>query len=220
MSAPSKKEAIRIIYDSAILYKANLSGKNVLFVTVDDDRASFFETSFQPGNFLHLTGVKSSISGERFLEAVLSGKIGPSNIEFTSGGTAELKLEILQRLMSIHVAARMIGDYDNSKPLLITDKFAGTVTMAMGFIQINNLYIPNTAMKKDVREITTQATRRKVAAIFVKPRNDSMYATLTYIAKGLTLDDDAFLSVLRERIDLQNLTAAFPIPRRSAPENE
>jgi len=40
----------------------------------------------------------------------------------------------------------MVGDYDNSRPLLITDKLAGTVTVAMGFLAVDGLYIPNTAL--------------------------------------------------------------------------
>ena len=51
----------------------------------------------------------------------------------------------------------------------------------------------------DIREISQKATRRKVAAIFVKPRNDALYKQLLYIAKGLTIDDDMLASVLHIR---------------------
>ena len=59
----------------------------------------------------------------------------------------------------------MIGDYNNLKPLLVTDKFVGTVTYAMGFIFRNGFYVPNTALKDDLRNITERATRRRVIAI-------------------------------------------------------
>jgi len=116
--------------------------------------------------------------------------------------------------MSIHIVARMVGDYDNTKPLLIADKFAGTVAMAMGFTNVNGLYIPNTALKLDVRDITVKATRSRVAAIFVKPRGDDLYKRLTYIAKGMHVDDDIFASMLSEKVDLENLDADFQIPRK------
>ena len=114
--------------------------------------------------------------------------------------------------MSIHIHARMVGDYDDSRPLLVTDKFAGTVTMAMGFTYSNSFYIPNTALKLDVREITIQATRRRVAAILTKPRADSRYKRLTYIAKGMTIDNDILAPVLNDKVDTLNLVADFPIP--------
>jgi len=208
-------EVIRIIHNCAVLYSNNLLNKTVLFVTAGESKADCFEALFRPENFLHLTGVKTNLEASLFLYTAINRKLSPSSITFDVSGTARIKLEILPRLMSIHVLARMVGDYDNTKPLLITDKFAGTVTMAMGFAYINGLYIPNTALKLDVRDITSKATRRKVAAIFVKPRGDDLYKRLTYIAKGMTIDDDIFASMLRENIDIENLIADFPIPRKS-----
>ena len=63
-----------------------------------------------------------------------------------------------------------------------------------------------------------KATRRRVIAIFFKPRNEILYKQLTYIGKGMTIDDSVLASVLRERVDEQNLTASFPIPRKSMQE--
>ena len=188
---------------------------SALFVTAGESKADYFEALFRPENFLHLTGVKTNLEASLFLYTAISRKLSPSSIAFDFKGTARIKLEILPRLMSIHILARMVGDYDNTKPLLIADKFAGTVTMAMGFANINGLYIPNTALKLDVRDITLNATRRKVAAVFVKPRGDDLYKRLTYIAKGMNIDDDIFASMLREKVDIENLIANFPIPRKS-----
>ena len=212
MAIVGKNEAVKIIHECAVLYNRNLSGKNVLFVTSDNNECAYIETLFAPNNFLHLTGVKTKLNSEYFFKSALNQRLSPANIEFDPGGTTEIKLQVLPHLMSIHSTARMIGDYDNSRPLLVTDKFAGTVTM--GFIPINGFYVPNTALKKDIRDITAQATRRKVAAIFVKNRSDAEYTLLTYIAKGLAVNDDALQSILRGKVDIQNITAAFPIPKK------
>ena len=213
MRINSKVEAVKTIHECAVLYDKNLSGRNVMFITVNDNKATFFETLFQPNNFLHLTGVKTNLNSEFFFKSALTQRLSPSSISFDHGGTAEIKLEILHKLMSIHILARMVGDYDNSKPLLITDKFAGTVTMAMGFINVNGIYVPNTALKMDVRDITTQATRRRVAAIFVKLRGDAIYTQLTYIAQGMTIDDAVLATILQEKVDKLNLSADFPVLR-------
>ena len=219
MGTTSTVDAVKIIHECAILYNKNLSGRNVMFITLSDNKAACFETIFQSKNFLHLTGVKTNLNSEYFFKSALNQRLSPSSISFDPGGTVDIKLDILQRLMSIHITARMVGDYDNSRPLLITDKFAGTVTMAMGFVDINGLYVPNTALKIDVREITTQATRRKIVAIFIKPRGNTLYKRLTYISKGMTIDDRVLEPILMEKVDKANLDAEFPIPnKQSIPE--
>jgi hypothetical protein len=86
--------------------------------------------------------------------------------------------------------------------------------MAMGFVKANDVYVPNTALKKDIREITSRATRNKIVMIFTKPRRDENYKRLTYIAKEVTIDN-AMQSSIQEKIDLENLTAEFAIPRKA-----
>jgi len=116
----NNETAVGIIHECAVLYSQNLCGKNVMFVTENDRRSYFFETLFLPRNFLHLTGVNTNLNSEYFYEIALNQRLSPSSVSFNPGGTTEIKLSILRRLMSIHVSARMVGDYDNSKPLLIT----------------------------------------------------------------------------------------------------
>ena len=215
MQSKTKHEALKIIHDCAVIYNKNLLRKNILFITEEDNKVTCFETLFLPHNFMHLTGVKSDIRGEFFYRAALNNKLSVNDITLSKDGTTDLKLDVLPNLMSIHKTARMIGDYDHSRPLLVADKFAGTVAMVMGFIYVNNVYMPNSALKQDVRDITMQATRRKIIATFIKHNKDEKYRELTYIAKGLTIDDKIFKTIFHEKIDKQNLTASFPIPRKS-----
>ena len=211
MPQRTRIEALRIVFNCASQYEVNLENKNVLFITTQGEEAVSFETLFMPHNFMHLTGIESKLNAELFYRAAISRRLSEKDITLPPNGTADLKLDILPNLMYIHRAARMVGDYDNSQPLLITDKFAGTVTMAMGFIYANDIYVPNTALKMDIRDISQKATRRKVAAIFVKPRNDIMYNQLTYIARGMAIDDDVLAPTLQEKVDIENLSADFPI---------
>ena len=184
-----------------------------MFVASCENRAAYIETLFLPRNFQHLTGVKTNLNSEFFYESALNQRLSPLSISYSSGGMTEIKLKILRHLMSIHITARMVGDYDNSRPLLVTDKIAGTVTTVMGFLYVDGLYIPNTAMKMDVRDVTSKATRQKVIATFVKPREETFYSHLSYIAKGVTIDDPLLEKILNEKVDTRNLNALFPIPR-------
>ena len=214
MATRTKLEIVRIIQRCALLYKTNLSGKNVLFVATHENNAAFFETLFTPQNFMHLTGVKSRLSSDQFFSAAANNRLSVRDILLPNDGAVELKMDVLPQLMNIHTNARMVGDYDNLKPLLITNKLTGTVTMAMGFVNVKDFYIPNTALKKDIREITTGAARRKVLAIFVKNKRDAKYQTLTYIAKDMTVDDSILQNIMHDKVDLHNLSASFTIPKR------
>ena len=94
-----KENAIKIIAECAKLYKENLENKNLLFVFGADKTPEFFEASFLPRNFLHLTGVK--IFEERvggsvdFYERCLRRKLSPSDFSFADNGTTVMKLSIL-----------------------------------------------------------------------------------------------------------------------------
>ena len=72
--------------------------------------------------------------------------------------------------------------------------------------------MPRTALKVDIRDITSKATRHRVAAIFIKHSGDKLYKRLTYMAGGVKIDDDAVLSAMRGKVDLAGLTADFDIP--------
>ena len=166
---------------------------------------------------MHLTGIESGLNAMLFYRAAVNRRLGEKDIALAANGATDLKLDILPDLMNIHRAARMVGDYDNSRPLLVTDKFAGTVTMAMGFVNVGGVYVPNTALKMDIRDISLKATRHKVAAIFVKQRSEAMYRQLSYIAKGLTIDDMIYTSSFQQKVDISSLFADFPIPRKQTP---
>ena len=86
----------------------------------------------------------------------------------------------------------------------MTDKLAGTVTFAMGFRRDGDFYMPNTSLKTDVRTVSKKPIQR-IAAIFVKGIKDAKYCNMAYIAKGLSIDDDVFASVMCDRVDKERL---------------
>jgi hypothetical protein len=160
---------------------------------------------FLPQNFKHLTGVSSKLSGADFFGLAVRNRLSPNDVTLAKAGTTDLKLDVLPLLMNILLTARMVADYGYSKSLLVADKIAGTVTAALGFVQAKNIYLPKTALKADVRDITVQAARRRVIAILVKSRKDALYKHLTYIAKNISLGEVAQAQSMRDKIDKHNL---------------
>lgn len=214
----SKDEIIKIVVECALLYKENLTYKTVLFVTDSTDNKSGFEALFMPHNFKHLTGVaKNNIDPLVFYNRAIGRKLSTNDIAFDERGFADMKLNVLRRLMNIHTTARMVGEHDGLSERIVADKFAGTTVSAMGFDVVNNLYVPVTALKKSVNNVTSKASRSRIIAIFVKQKSDLLYNHLTYIAKGVTIED-ALLPAIQPKIDAINLLANFPIPTKKSDE--
>ena len=93
-----KEQAIKIITDAAKVYRENLENKNLLFIFGTEKSPEFFEASFLPRNFMHLTGVKISenriFGSVDFYERCLRGKLSPSDFSFADNGTTAMKLSI------------------------------------------------------------------------------------------------------------------------------
>ncbi len=184
-----KKQGMTIISDCAKLYKENLLDKNLLIIYEDKtDKTStkYFEVLFKAKNFLHLTGIESpkDIPSKRFFELALKSKLPLDRISFKADGTTEMKLSILKNTMKIHKLAKMVGYYNDTKPQLKTEKIAGTISMCVGFVEDNNIYVPNTVLKEDVRNVTNSPQSR-ILAIYSKDKSEEKYSERTYLAKNI-----------------------------------
>ena len=78
MAKYTKQQAISIITDCAVKYKENLDGYQLLFILKDKHKhISSLEVSFNPYNFLHLTGIKlaDKTTATDFYERCLNHKL-------------------------------------------------------------------------------------------------------------------------------------------------
>lgn len=184
-----KKQAIKILIDGAHLYKYNLVNKNMLIVFDNNNSYTYIETLFLPRHFLHLTGIKTkgeNRNASAFYKKCINKKLSLSEFDFKADGTTELKLGILLQLMRISNFSRMIGDYNNSKANLMTEKIVGTISLCLGFVKDGSYYVPNTALRQDTRELVVKTHR--VVAIFSKATEDTKYSKLEYQAKKFNID--------------------------------
>ena len=205
-----KEAAIKIITECAKAYRENLLNKNLLFLYGAPSKPEYFETSFQAGNFLHLTGVKSSngrpLQPKNFYDRSISGQLSPSDFTMSQDGTTETKLSILPQLMQIHCHAKMVGNYDHSRPILYTEKLTGGASGCLGFKQKGKYYFPNTALREDIRDISVHPTKR-VLAIFKKDVTEELYTTLCYTAKKLDISSIKLPDSLKQKLDPQVFVA-------------
>ena len=207
-----KYEAVEIITNCAKEYRAYLEDNNFLFIFGDKHRTEAFETIFLPRNFLHLTGVKlkSTCESSDFYEMCLKGQLSPSLFEMSADGTTDMKLCVLPQLMKIHRTAKMIGEYDQSKSFLVTEKIAGNVTACLGFVREEGYYIPNTALREDIRNVTVKPQQR-ILAIFKKNSKALYYTNLCYTAKNVKIDTMKVPESISQKIDFNNIIFDFPV---------
>lgn len=204
-----KKEAETILKKCAKLYKERLLNKNVMFITMKAGKEiQAFEVRFLKENFLHLTGVeinKEEISSKAFFDRCINNKISINDFEFRKDNTTDMKLKILQTLVTIDMTANILGDFDYTKMFLQTKKMAANISACMGFQYYQNIhaYIPNTALKEDIRNITIN--RARIVTILKKDVKQKLYSDITYIAKNINIFEILNNKNIKKKIDFQNL---------------
>lgn len=200
-----KSEAITILVACAKAYHDNLANQNVLFLFGTVEEPDFLETTFLTRHFAHLTGVvlepKRVKSSTDFYDRCRKSRVSPKDFDLAANGTTEMKLMVLPQLMQIHRTAKMIGEFDGSKSVLYTEKLAGNVSACMGFIRDDCFYIPNTALREDIRDITLPPQKR-VLAIFRKSIRDGLYTELCYKAKGVAVESIRLPEALQGRLQI------------------
>lgn len=152
----TKQQAIAIITKCAKHYHQYLDGKQVVFVYRDEfNRSHHTAVKFHSYNFLHFTGVipKAGMNANGFYRAALNNRLSEHDFSFKSNHTTELKLQVLDIIMSIDTKARMIGNYTGSHLELYTEKVTGTTSACLGLIQSKDCYIPNSVLSEDIRSI-------------------------------------------------------------------
>ena len=180
-----KRRAIQIMTKAAQLYKENLEDQKVLFLyglprevkkQLQEkgkilSSVQGYEVAFHRYNFLHLTGVrlnkKTTASAIHFYQKCLDKRLTENDFSFAKDGSTGQKLDILERMMLIKKNVTMIGGFTDRGPKLFTEKAAGNVCGCIGFVQDKNtkLNVPNTLLKKDIRDVKMYARINGAAGI-------------------------------------------------------
>lgn len=197
MAKIPKKEAVKIITQCAQQYQEHLENKTILLFCQDKviQYNYCLELHFYDRNFLHLTGVKlrehfynnsqSDSPAVFFYKKCLNHKLGLGDFDYAEDGTTILKLEVLPRLISPNLSAKMVGNSLSDRPKLFTEKLAGGTTGCLGFVVDSslNVFVPNTSLNEDIRKCVKSSDR--VLAVFRKNKDEEKYSEITYLAKKI-----------------------------------
>lgn len=216
-----KKEiAIKIITSCARDYHRYLENQNLLFLFGTLQNTGFFEAAFLPRHFLHLTGVEVAngrfTGSSDFYEKALKGQLSPYDFSLSVTGTTEMKLLVLPQLVRIYHTAKMVGDYSFTKSALYTERLAGNVTACLGFLREDEYYVPNTALKEDIRDVSVKPQQR-VLAILRKPVTQPIYREVCYRAKGLTIEGIHLPNDIQPKVSL--FECSTPVASASQEQN-
>lgn len=186
----TKKQAVSIVISAARLYRDNLAGKRLLFIVTDKHKnVSSLEVGFDASNFHHLTGLKltnKTWSHLDFYNFCIDGRLKEEDIEFAEKGTTHQKLEVLPlAFKNANLSASMMGNYNNSHPLLYTEKLVGGVKWALGFRDVTGSgnYVPDTLLEGDIRNNLKDSYR--IIATYIKGINEELFSQMIYRAKKI-----------------------------------
>lgn len=193
MKSREKAAAIKIVTECAKLYQEHLANRKLLFIVTDKHkRTSALEVSFDETNYLHLTGLKvhEGLSARKFYEKCLDGKLSEADFEMES--TTEKKLRVLPMMMCKSLRVDTVGEYNHQKPVLYTEKLAGSVKGCMGFVEDekSKRYVPNTLLEADIRDCIK--TPYRIVATFRKRKEEAEYKEVVYVAKKVDWDKVEF----------------------------
>ena len=182
MAQLDKKNVLKVIINSAKLYKNNLVDKNFLIVSKTNNTPyKFWELKFEKKQFAHLTGVKLNISSTYFYKKAISRSLSIKDFEPRSDGSTELKLEVLPKLMEFKDSIRMIGDYDDCSPKLYTEVLAGNLQGALGFVTDEKSdLVPNTCLKCNTK---LRSKPERIVLMLSKKFYENEYCNIEYIAE-------------------------------------
>lgn len=209
-----KTDAIRIIYQAAQIYDAQLCNKRLLIIYNAPNAPNFIETVAAPSNFLHLTGVKlNNILAEDFFNAAYSKKLKESDFDFKDA-TTEQKLNVILQTLRISTNAKIIGDFNNVGLKLQTDKLAGSVYSCLGFIKTSdNSYVPNTVLEGDIRKKVNG--HQRILAIISKHIDEPRYNEIKYVAKKI--DIQKLLDKIKDDVPIDEKLFSWGSEGLSAP---
>ena len=202
-----KKKALEIIVEAAKQYDKWLKSNHFLIFYQKGKEQDFVEVGFRDLNFLHLTGIKTKLSAQRFFSLCIDGKLSEKDYDLDTKGKAQQKLMVLPFLHELLYHNCMIGDFINSGVLIKSDYFIGDTkaVLSVGFRSGKTVDMPVTLYKENVKKLIKPVC--KVLAIFKKPYNQQTYTECTYCSKGINLSElslpdkvEVFLSAEEEMI--------------------
>ena len=108
--ALEKGKAISIIIEAAHNYDFYLKNRTFMIVFKSGENIQNVEVTFRSWHFLHLTGLKSKLTAQKFYKACIDKRLSIRDVSFDNAGKVEQKIQVLPYLHNLLYHNCMIGD--------------------------------------------------------------------------------------------------------------
>lgn len=192
----NKKELlIKILEAKAVFDKFLLNyDYKYIYKNCITNKIEFFEMKCMPNNFLHLTGVKTKLTGSNFYSSLQNKKISYNDIDYREDGTTKLKLEIFKRINLLVSTPVQISIQDNfftlklNVDILINRPKKEEKDIILGLKQHKNFdfFVPASLLKERANKFGNNFSQ--VLFILKKSKNEKDYSSICYKSKNEVID--------------------------------
>lgn len=191
-----KTKLIENLIKAKKIYDKYLLNKDFLYIFKNqlNNKFEFFEMKCVKSNFLHLTGVETTIKALDFYKNLEKNRIPLDVINYKKNGTTKLKLQIFDRLPLLISTPVQVCFQDNFFTLkLEIDIFLNRPILdrkdiVLGLKQMKNFdfFVPASILKEEPQKIGKNFSR--VLFILEKNKGDKKYGTIKYRVKDIELN--------------------------------
>ena len=181
----TKEEALAIISNAVREY--DIKFKNYQFLIAFNGRSGieFSIVGFRANNFMHFTGLKSSLPANVFYHRLINHALSPKDFDFDTFGNAQRKLTVLPFLQSLFYNCALRGIFNRSGIWLEADYVVGDTAgvFSVAFRNGSKYDFPVSLYKEDVRKLTIDTTN--VLAVWRRKFGEKDFIENTYHAKEI-----------------------------------
>lgn len=187
-----KKKLFKEIQKAKAVFDEVLLNKEYKYIYKDiiTGKIKSFEMKCMANNFLHLTGVKTRLTGSTFYSALDKKKLSFRDIDYKKNGTTKLKLDMFRRLKLLFTSAVQVSLHDDFFTLRLevdilvhrSKREFKDIILGLKRDKSGEHFVPASLLKQKPNKVGTNFS--PVLQILQKDRNEKEYSRIVYQSKS------------------------------------
>lgn len=198
-----KTKLISELLKAKSIYDEHLLNKDFLYIFKNKitEKIESFEMKCIANNFLHLTGVDTTIKSADFYKRLSENRISLKEIGYKSNGTTKLKLEVFNRIPLLITSPVQVCFQDNfftvklRVDILLNRTTLNRKDIILGLKQMRgfDFFVPASIIKAEPQKIGRDFSQ--VLCILEKNRGEKEYSVIRYKAKEIEDIDELLAQI-------------------------
>jgi len=199
-----KKQVLQDIYVAYERYQQNLVNNIFTYLYFDKGEVKTKTVGFTPDNFLHLTGVKSRLSGRDFAKEIRRNNLVERDINLRDIRKVKSKMAVISRIPELVSSDCKIADKNTEFETV--QYIIGKDGIMLGFLSGQPFDKPSTLLTGCMGKIVHN--EREVMAILAMPKDGKKINNqVLYIKDGIKIDSKELPQIIVKRSTQDVLTA-------------